>query len=528
MRLRRKITIAFFLVSSAVSVLLAVFLYRFIKDQLGTDVRNQLRDLAHLGAAEVELEPYEKLVAQLGTLDDAKVAEVEHSPAYKEIYSHLRMVRSVEPALVHYAYLLVPTADPKHPRFVVDADVLEYEALEAAGKPLPENESISHFNSDYDISGLPLLEKALTECTPQQEHEFVYDAKFKVSSVSAYTPLTDDDGHVLRDAQGRCLGVLGLDITDRKMHAALDDAGALALRISLVMLAVTLIVSIGLGTLLTRPILALSATVRRFAAKDFGARTAVSSGDEVGQLGTNFNAMAETIQIHSEQLEELVAQRTKELSDEKQTSERLLLNVLPHAIADRLKGGENLIVDRFEAVSVLFADLVGFTALSATTSPESLVTMLNELFSTFDKLAEKHGLEKIKTIGDANMVVAGIPQAVPDHALQIAQMAEDIIAAVTAYAARSGSDLSIRIGVHSGPVVAGVIGQKKFIYDLWGDTVNTASRMESHGVANRVQVSEVTAELLRDRYDLEPRGEIDIKGKGKMRTFLLVSRRDGI
>ena len=521
MRLRRKITIAFFLVSSAVSVLLAVFLYRFIKEQLSSEVRERLKDMAHLGAAEVEMGPYQQLVGQLGELDDAKVAAIEQSPAYKEIYAHLRMIRAAEPALVHYAYLLAPTNDPKHPKFVVDADVLDFEGKEKRGEPLPPNESISHFNSDYDITDLPLLEQALNECSGQLEREFTYDAKFKVSSVSAYMPLTDDDGNVLRDAHGKCLGILGLDITDRKMRAVLADAGSLALRISLAMLAVTLLVSIGLGTLLTKPILALTDTVRRFANKDFAVRTHVSTRDEVGQLGQDFNQMAETIQLHSEHLEDLVEKRTKELSDEKQTSERLLLNVLPQKIADRLKGGENLIVDRFEAVSVLFADICGFTTMSAQTTPEKLVTMLNDLFSSFDKLAEHHGLEKIKTIGDAYMVVSGIPQPVADHALRIAKMGEDIIAAVAEYAKRSNTPLAIRVGVHSGPVVAGVIGQKKFIYDLWGDTVNTASRMESHGLPNRVHLSEATAELVKDHYELEPRGEIDIKSKGKMRTFLL-------
>ena len=531
MRLRRKITFAFFLVSSAVSVLLALFLYRFIKDQLSHDVRDRLRDMAHLGAAEVEQDSFTKLTAQLpgsGDLPDAAVALIEASPAYKELSDHVRMIRSVEPSLIHYAYLLAPTADRMHARFVADADVLAYEALEAKHQPLPENESISHFGQAYDVSALPLLQQALAECSPQQETEFAYDEKFKVSSISAYMPITDDDGHALRDATGACLGVLGLDVTDRKMREALDAAGVLALRISLLMIVVTLVVSIVLGTLLTRPILALTASVKRFADKDFAARTAVTSGDEVGQLGMNFNRMAETIQLHSEHLEDLVDQRTKELSDEKQTSDRLLLNVLPQKIADRLKGGENLIVDRFEAVSVLFADLVGFTKMSALTTPEKLVTMLNELFSEFDKLAETHGLEKIKTIGDAYMVVAGVPLPIEDHAVRMARMGEDMIAVVLAYATREGSELSIRIGMHSGPVVAGVIGQKKFIYDLWGDTVNTASRMESHGVANRVQVSEPTAELLHGHFDLEARGEIDIKSKGKMKTFLLGSRRDGI
>jgi class 3 adenylate cyclase len=523
-KLRRKITIAFFLVSSAVSVLLAVFLYRFIKHELADDVRGRLKDMAHLGAAEVEQGSYHELVAHLGTLDDAQVAAVEHSPAYKEIYDHLRMIRAAEPQLVHYAYLLAPTDDPKHPKFVADADVLDFEAREARGEKLPDNESISHFNQDYDLSDgtVPLLSLALATCTPQQEREFVYDEKFKVSSVSAYMPLTDDNGRALRDVSGRCLGVLGLDITDRKMRAALDDAGGLALEISLAMIALTLVISIGIGTLLTRPILALSSTVKRFADKDFAARTLVNTHDEVGQLGENFNAMAATIQLHSEHLEDLVKQRTKELSDEKQTSERLLLNVLPGPIADRLKGGENLIVDRFESVTVLFADIVGFTALSQKTSPENLVTMLNELFSLFDKLAEKHGLEKIKTIGDAYMVVAGIPQPVADHAVAIAHMGLDMLAGIEAYAKAHDTDLTIRIGVHTGPVVAGVIGQKKFIYDLWGDTVNTASRMESHGVPGRVHVTSATHELLRATFDFEDRGEHEIKGKGVMHTWLLL------
>jgi class 3 adenylate cyclase len=319
--------------------------------------------------------------------------------------------------------------------------------------------------------------------------------------------------------------VLGVDITDAQMRAALDHAGGLALRISLAMVILALIVSIAMGTVLTRSLLALTDTVKRFAAKDFAARTAVSSKDEVGQLGTSFNTMAETIQIHSEQLEDLVAQRTRELADEKATSERLLLNVLPAPIAERLMKGENLIVDRFDSVSVLFADIVGFTKLSSHTSPEKLVTMLNDLFSAFDRLAEKHALEKIKTIGDAYMVVAGIPRPLADHAKAITDMALDMLATVKDYATRTDTELSIRIGVHTGPVVAGVIGKNKFIYDLWGDTVNTASRMESHGVPGRVHLTEQMCALIADSFEVEDRGTIEVKGKGVMTTFLLVGRR---
>jgi len=195
--------------------------------------------------------------------------------------------------------------------------------------------------------------------------------------------------------------------------------------------------------------------------------------------------------------------------------------VLPAPIADRLMHGESLIVDRFDSVSVLFADIVGFTKLSQTVSAEKLVTMLNELFSAFDRLAEKHGLEKIKTIGDAYMVVAGIPQPIADHAVAMAHMGLDMQTALEDYSKASGLELSIRIGIHTGAVVAGVIGKKKFIYDLWGDTVNTASRMESHGVPGRVHVTEATHAALTGMFEFEERGEIEVKGKGMMRTYLL-------
>jgi len=520
-RLRRKLTIAFFGVSSALSVLLALFLYRFVERQLKADLRDRLRDIGLIGAHLVDQAAYTRLVFQFGELDEGKVSDVEHSHDYRLISSQLRAVRRSEPDLIQYAYLLAPTDDPNNPRFVVDADVLDLRAKLAAGTQLGKNEKISHFNQAYDVSEIPLLKKALADCTRELETDFVFDSEFGVNSVSAYMPLTDLAGEPLRDDQGRCLGVLGVDITDRKMRAALDATSSLALRLSLAAVALALFVSIAMGTVLTRSILALSSTVKRFADKDFSARTPSLPADEIGQLGINFNEMAETIQLHSENLEELVKQRTKELIAEKQTSERLLLNVLPGPIADRLKTGESLIVDRFENVSVLFADLVGFTTHASKTSPEELVTMLNELFSLFDKLAEQHGLEKIKTIGDAYMVVAGIPQPVADHATAIAHMATDMVNGLEAYAKRTGSELGIRIGIHTGSVVAGVIGTKKFIYDLWGDTVNTASRMESTGVPGRVQVSEATYLLLKDQFELEERGEIEVKGKGKMRTYLL-------
>jgi class 3 adenylate cyclase len=212
----------------------------------------------------------------------------------------------------------------------------------------------------------------------------------------------------------------------------------------------------------------------------------------------------------------------KLIQAERQRSERLLLNILPKPIADRLKQGESTIADSHTEVTVLFADIVGFTKLSARISPNELVILLNEIFSTFDQLAEQHGLEKIKTIGDNYMVVGGLPTPRMDHAEAVAEMALDMQKSITPFDTNSGESLSIRIGINTGPVVAGVIGTKKFSYDLWGDTVNTASRMESHGVVDGIQVTASAYELLKDKYLFEERGVIEIKGKGEMKTYLLI------
>ena len=207
---------------------------------------------------------------------------------------------------------------------------------------------------------------------------------------------------------------------------------------------------------------------------------------------------------------------------EQEKSERLLLNILPAPIAERLKATGGTIADGFADASVLFADIVGFTPLSATLSPAKLVDVLNALFYAFDRLAETHGVEKIKTIGDAYMVCAGLPEPAADHAERIARMALGMRDAVEAFNKERGTTLQIRVGINSGPVVAGVIGLKKFIYDLWGDTVNTASRMESHSKPGRIQVTAATYGLLKGKFAFEDRGEIEVKGLGKLPAYFLL------
>ncbi|MGI0489684.1 adenylate/guanylate cyclase domain-containing protein [Pantanalinema rosaneae CENA516] len=214
----------------------------------------------------------------------------------------------------------------------------------------------------------------------------------------------------------------------------------------------------------------------------------------------------------------------EELRRQRQRSEQLLLNILPQPIAERLKKGQQKIADSFSETSVLFADIANFTDLSSHISPTELVELLNQIFSVFDHLVEEYGLEKIKTIGDAYMVVSGLPHPRKDHVEAIADMALEMQHAIAEIRTHDNEPILLRIGINTGSVVAGVIGIRRFIYDLWGDTVNVASRMESHGEAGRIQVTHAVYERLKDNYEFDARGEISVKGKGDMMTYWLTGR----
>jgi adenylate cyclase len=220
----------------------------------------------------------------------------------------------------------------------------------------------------------------------------------------------------------------------------------------------------------------------------------------------------------------------RDLNLEKERTERLLENILPKSIIDALNGQENVplqtleapvIAQRIDHATVLFADLVGFTAFSSSRQADYVVQQLNHIFKVFDRLAENHGVEKIKTIGDCYMLAGGVPDLQDDHAVRVANAALDMRVALARINGEKGQNFQIRIGMHSGPLVAGVIGTSKFAYDLWGDTVNLASRMESAGVPGKIQVSESTYRLLQDRFRFEDRGPIAVKGKGEIQAYLL-------
>jgi adenylate cyclase len=211
---------------------------------------------------------------------------------------------------------------------------------------------------------------------------------------------------------------------------------------------------------------------------------------------------------------------------EEKKAENLLLNILPPEIASILKNGQQTIADHFDGASILFADLVGFTHLTHHLEPVQMVRLLNEIFSHFDALVEKYGVEKIRTIGDNYMVAAGVPRPQPDHAQRLAQVGLDMQAYIQNHWANGSLPIDFRIGINSGPVIGGVIGRKKFVYDIWGDAVNIASRMESQGVPGQIQITSTTYKLIHADFICTPRGEIKIKGRGEMDTYFLIKRKD--
>ncbi len=280
--------------------------------------------------------------------------------------------------------------------------------------------------------------------------------------------------------------------------------------VSVLALLVVLAIGTWLSQSLMAPLRQLTAGVKRFASGDRGAKVDVRTLDEIGQLCTAFNGMVDEINAKNAVIE-----------SKNRENEQLLLNVLPAPIANRLRGGELSIADGFAEVSVAFADLVGFTALTSDMPPQHVVKLLNGLFTRLDTAAQELGIEKIKTVGDAYMAVCGLPTPVENHAERMVRMAIRMVHITREHALENKVSMKLRVGINSGPVVAGVIGKSKYIYDLWGDTVNLASRMEAGGIPDSIQVTRAVYERLKDQFTFEPRGPIEIKGKGNVEAWLL-------
>lgn len=258
---------------------------------------------------------------------------------------------------------------------------------------------------------------------------------------------------------------------------------------------------------------------------DVAQRKLINTKSELAAQSQAIERANSELQEKNERLKESIEeinQLNLVLGNEQAKADNLLLNILPPGIAARLKEGEDKIADYFEETTVVFTDIVGFTNLASLVSATTIVKLLNTLFSRFDGLLDHYPVEKIKTIGDSYMLASGIPTPQKDHALQAAAFAFAMLNELRRFVAETGYPISMRIGMHSGPVVAGIIGTRKFVYDLWGDTVNIASRMESHGQPGKIHCSETVYRELSDVYKFERRGAIDIKGKGKMDTYFLI------
>jgi adenylate cyclase len=274
----------------------------------------------------------------------------------------------------------------------------------------------------------------------------------------------------------------------------------------------------------------LMQAVHEISAGNLDARTNVSGNDEIGVLGSAIDAMANNLKAaidHANNKAKEAREQAVKLSEERHHSEKLLHNILPGLIADRLRKGESMIAETFPEVTVLFADIVGFTELSARLGPREIVNMLNDVFGRFDKLVGEYGLEKIKTIGDCYMVVGGVPARDPLHCQKAADFAIAALRAFEDYASDFAQPLSIRVGMHTGTVVAGVVGTQKFAYDLWGDVVNIASRFESSGKPNRIHVSDSVRFRLADDFAFEEGEDVNMKGKGIMKSWFMLGRKDG-
>ena len=372
-------------------------------------------------------------------------------------------------------------------------------ALKAAGAGDDELKRIREYKTTILQLDVPL--PSVTEGLAGKEGQVVERAlKHRALALASYMPLEIPGLHWMIESRMRLDEALK-PVSEMRRLFAWWGAGLLLLAVLAAWLLMRQIL---------RPINALMGAVERVRDGDLSARVEWKWKDELGMLSDTFNSMTSSIREKTEQIEE-----------KNRENEALLLNILPGEIAARLKGGEQDIADSFAEVTVLFGDLVGFTSLSSKIPPDRLVEMLNALFSRFDQSANELGIEKIKTIGDCYMAVCGLPKPCANHAEKMARMALRMTAATHEYGLEHGLDLRLRIGLNSGPVVAGVIGTSKFIYDLWGNTVNLASRMESTGVPGEIQVTRSVYEQLKGEFEFESRGVVQVKGKGEIETWLL-------
>jgi class 3 adenylate cyclase len=422
-------------------------------------------------------------------------------------------IANPNPPLIYSTYLMVAIPESPDHRVVMFLADSDYETVDQNNDGIIADEEEGNpignlYVPLHSIFGLPFKDGK-----KHVEDEWYTDSWG--TFISAAVPI--------KDQQGGVIAVLGLDYSVTSTANQLNNLLKIGIAIISISCISSLFLAFFLAYRLSIPITKLREGADRIRQRNFNVEIQINSHDEFKLLAQTFNFMAVEIRDYAQGLEKLVEKRTNDLKREKELSESLLYNILPKLVANRIQQGETMIADYFPNATVIFCDIVGFTTIASHTSPTRLVEMLNQIFSEFDQLTDFYQLEKIKTTGDAYMAVAGVPKQNPAHAEVTALMAFDMMKAINKLQTTLSEKIKVRIGIHSGAVVAGIVGKRKFAYDLWGDTVNIASRMESQGIAGKIHCSEVFYRLLADKFTFEERGTMEIKGKGKMLTYFLIS-----
>ena len=383
-------------------------------------------------------------------------------------------------------------------RFLIEDRDGYFEALRGLSYPEKTIKQLDNFDTSILLQNVQT--QAATQALSGKTETAIIEDYRGVSVLSSYTPLKygDDQWAVISE----------IDAAEAFAPVAKLSQN-LALSAVVIALGVGLIAALVAGRFIG-PIRALAGAAEEVSSGNTKVELPVKSKDEIGLLTENFNQMVVNLRDQRAAIEQQVEENTK-----------LLLNVLPPPIAERLKSGESNIADAYASASIIFTDLVGFTAWSKGMPAMAVLTMLDELFGSFDQVAKELGVEKIKTMGDAYMAVCGLPMPNENHTQVMAELALGILGKLEEFNRRNGTEMKMRVGLHCGPVVAGVIGTSKFIYDLWGESVNMASRMESTGLPNQIQISQNFYEAVKDQYKTELRGEITVKGAGQVKTYIL-------
>ncbi len=496
MSIRLKAIISFFIVAIGIAFGASGFSYLLLRDSMTEEIRGRLRDIAQIGAAALDTLTIERLAARLPEAGDpARVAQIEQSADYGTVYRQFQAIRSAEPTLIQYVYILTPTADPNKARFLVDADVLAALAKVAAGGKVQEE--ISHFGLTYDVSNDAYLREALATGRLMVEKEFIPDPKYNTRSLSAYAPV--------RDSQGKLVGILGVDLKDENMRAALRASVTASAVITLVAVIVALIASIVFGDQLTRGIRALNLVVVEFAGKNFNIRAPVTSRDEIGNLSVSFNTMAQTIDDDTRHRQAVLAAYGK---------------FVPHSFLSFLK--KESIIDLAlgdhvqQEMTVLFADIRSFTTLSESMTPQENFDFINAFLRRVGPVIREHGGVIDKYIGDA--VMALFPGA-PEHAIQAGIDMQKRVAAYNEERKLDGyAPIAIGVGLHMGLLILGTVGEaERMNSTVISDAVNLASRLEgvTKNYGARIVVSQAMLDRLPRDYAFHVRflDKIQVKGK---------------